>query len=99
MNFSIELPNGYTETIEQGLRAVRGISRQMAFGSGMSEAGIARLKEEIEAADAVVIGAGAGLSTAAGFEYSGERFRSLLGLLGAKHLLQPLCGPAEAVVP
>ncbi len=79
MNFSIELPNGYTETIEQGLRAVRGISRQMAFGSGMSEAGIARLKQEIESADAVVIGAGAGLSTAAGFEYSGERFRKYFG--------------------
>lgn len=32
------------------------------------------LKEEIEHADAIVIGAGAGLSTAAGFTYSGERF-------------------------
>ena len=35
---------------------------------------IARLKAEIEAADAVVIGAGAGLSTSAGFIYTGERF-------------------------
>lgn len=35
---------------------------------------ISRLKDEINAADAVVIGAGAGLSTAAGFTYSGERF-------------------------
>ncbi len=35
---------------------------------------IARLKAEIEAADAVVIGAGAGLSTSAGFLYTGERF-------------------------
>ena len=33
-----------------------------------------RLKSEIETADAIVIGAGAGLSTAAGFTYSGERF-------------------------
>ena len=32
-----------------------------------------RLKKEIETADAIVIGAGAGLSTAAGFTYSGER--------------------------
>ena len=32
------------------------------------------LKERIEQADAVIIGAGAGLSTAAGFVYSGERF-------------------------
>lgn len=34
-----------------------------------------RLKTELEAADAIVIGAGAGLSTSAGFTYSGERFR------------------------
>ncbi|HAJ97340.1 MAG TPA: Sir2 silent information regulator family NAD-dependent deacetylase [Ruminococcus sp.] len=33
-----------------------------------------RLKREIETAEAIVIGAGAGLSTAAGFTYSGERF-------------------------
>ncbi len=35
---------------------------------------IRRLKQEIETADSIVIGAGAGLSTAAGFTYSGERF-------------------------
>ena len=35
---------------------------------------IERLKTAIAEADAVVIGAGAGLSTAAGFTYSGERF-------------------------
>ena len=35
---------------------------------------IKRLKEEIKNADAIVIGAGAGLSTAAGYTYSGERF-------------------------
>lgn len=35
---------------------------------------ILRLKDEIENADAIVIGAGAGLSTSAGFTYSGERF-------------------------
>ena len=35
---------------------------------------IIRLKDSLEAADAVVIGAGAGLSTAAGFTYTGERF-------------------------
>ena len=36
---------------------------------------IERLKHELETADAIIIGAGAGLSTAAGFTYSGERFR------------------------
>ena len=35
---------------------------------------INRLKNEIKTADAIVIGAGAGLSTAAGFTYNGERF-------------------------
>lgn len=35
---------------------------------------INRLKKAIEEADAVVIGAGAGLSTSAGFVYNGERF-------------------------
>ena len=34
-----------------------------------------RLREELKAADAVVIGAGAGLSAAAGFVYTGERFQ------------------------
>ena len=33
-----------------------------------------QLKKKINDADAVVIGAGAGLSTSAGFTYSGERF-------------------------
>ena len=35
---------------------------------------IDRLKNEIDSADAIVIGAGAGMSTSAGFAYDGERF-------------------------
>lgn len=35
---------------------------------------ITQLAEKISSADAVIIGAGAGLSTSAGFTYSGERF-------------------------
>ena len=35
---------------------------------------IERLKAEIQGADAILIGAGAGLSTSAGLTYSGERF-------------------------
>lgn len=35
---------------------------------------IDRLKNEIDSADAIVIGAGAGISTSAGFAYDGERF-------------------------
>ena len=39
-----------------------------------TEDGIEKLHEALQEADAVVIGAGAGLSTSAGFTYSGERF-------------------------
>lgn len=35
---------------------------------------IQKLKNEVETADAIVIGAGAGMSTSAGMSYSGERF-------------------------
>ena len=35
---------------------------------------IAKLRDEIQNAEAIVIGAGAGLSTSAGFTYGGERF-------------------------
>ena len=38
-----------------------------------------RLKETLDNADAVVIGAGAGLSTSAGLNYSGERFEKNFG--------------------
>lgn len=40
---------------------------------------IDRLKEAIESADAVLIGAGAGLSSAAGLSYSGARFTRYFG--------------------
>ena len=73
-NLYDEMPNGYQESIQKGLSAVRYFSRNMSFGTGSKEERIARLKKEIEAADAIVIGAGAGLSTSAGMIYSGERF-------------------------
>ncbi|MBQ8073031.1 MAG: Sir2 silent information regulator family NAD-dependent deacetylase [Clostridia bacterium] len=43
---------------------------------------IQKLKESIQQADAIIIGAGAGLSTAAGFVYSGERFERTFGDFG-----------------
>lgn len=46
---------------------------------------IGKLKEEIEAADAVIIGAGAGLSTSAGFVYTGERFQKYFSDFAAKY--------------
>ena len=38
-----------------------------------------RLKQALQKAEAVIIGAGAGLSTSAGFTYSGERFEKWFG--------------------
>ena len=48
--------------------------RKKRQGVIIMEKKIQKLKERIQQADAVIIGAGAGLSTAAGFVYSGERF-------------------------
>lgn len=46
---------------------------------------ISHLKERVEAADAILIGAGAGLSASAGFEYSGERFDKYFSDFKAKY--------------
>ena len=73
-NISRELPNGYQETIENGIKAVRSFRRPMGMGKGEQKVQIEKLKKALQSADAMVIGAGAGLSTSAGFTYSGERF-------------------------
>ena len=46
---------------------------------------IKRLKKAVEEADAVVIGAGAGLSISAGFVYNGERFEKYFSDFGKKY--------------
>ena len=46
---------------------------------------IKKLKTSLEEADCVVIGAGAGLSTSAGFTYSGERFDKYFSDFGEKY--------------
>ena len=66
--------NGYTSSIQKGMSAVRSFRSGLSYGTGTREENIERLKQELDSADAVVIGAGAGLSTAAGLTYSGERF-------------------------
>ena len=44
-----------------------------------------RLRGALDQADAVIVGAGAGLSTAAGYTYSGERFERLFGDFAARY--------------
>lgn len=73
-NLYDEMPNGYQESIQKGLSAVRYFSRNMTFETGSKEERLSGLKKEIEEADAIVVGAGAGLSASAGLTYSGERF-------------------------
>ena len=46
---------------------------------------INRVKDLLKSADAVVIGAGAGLSTSAGFDYSGERFKKYFSDFAEKY--------------
>ena len=54
-------------------------SRLTRRSTATSSAQIDKLRAALDAADAVVVGAGAGLSTAAGYTYSGERFERLFG--------------------
>ena len=51
---------------------------------------IERLKAALQDCDAVVIGAGAGLSTAAGFTYTGERFEKYFSDFAAKYGIQDM---------
>ena len=80
-----EQPNGYTETISRGMAGVRMLSREMTRGRGTRAERIARLKTALGEADAVVIGAGAGLSTSAGLTYYGERFEKYFSDFAAKY--------------
>ena len=49
-----------------------------------------RLKAALQDCDAVVIGAGSGLSTAAGFTYTGERFEKYFSDFAAKYGIQDM---------
>jgi len=66
--------NGYRDSIERGMAAVRYFSSGVSYGKGNFEENVSKLQWELDKADAVIIGAGAGMSTAAGFIYTGARF-------------------------
>ena len=53
------------------------LKRKMNDSTNSYSDKILQIKEKIRQADAVIVGAGAGLSTAAGFVYTGDRFTSV----------------------
>ena len=59
--------------------------KKMNEFTGGSSDKTALIREKIQQADAVVIGAGAGLSAAAGFTYSGERFEKYFADFGENY--------------
>ena len=95
-NYS-ELPNGYLESINKGINAVRNFRGGMTEGNLSRDKAIARLKMEIETADAIVIGAGAGLSTAAGLPIVESASKSISEIL-RQGLGSVICIP-EASIP
>ena len=68
-------PDGYRQSIQMGMQAASRFSGRMIMADSAGEEQIAQLREVLDEAERIVIGAGAGLSTSAGFVYDGERFR------------------------
>ncbi|MBQ6150157.1 MAG: hypothetical protein IJJ03_00705 [Mogibacterium sp.] len=79
-----DMPDGYIESIRKGSAGVSRFRGGVYYGSRDRNAEIDRLMKEIETADAIIIGAGAGLSTSAGLTYSGERFMRYFSDFAAK---------------
>lgn len=69
----------------------------MNQGSPKVEEKLGRLKEVLHSADAVVVGAGAGLSSAAGFTYAGKRFEENFSDL-VSIWSQQTASPAQTVI-
>ena len=66
--------DGYRETIQKGISGVSSLAGTMSTGNYSKEEAIRHLKKAMQEAEAIVVGAGAGMSTSAGLTYSGERF-------------------------
>ena len=60
-------------------------NRKITTSIGNCSDKVERLARNLRESDAVVIGAGAGLSTSAGFTYAGERFQQYFQDFGAKY--------------
>lgn len=55
-----------------------------------------RLKDEIATADAIIIGAGAGLSASAGFDYSVNALKNTFPIF-TKNTVSPICTRADSI--
>lgn len=77
--------NGYEQIIQRGLIAARTFGKELSVGKGLKKDNIQLLKNVLQHAQAVVIGAGAGLSTSAGLTYSGDRFEKYFFDFAAKY--------------
>ena len=60
-------------------------SRIRIGNSTKPSSSLERLRQAIDSADAILVGAGAGLSTSAGFTYGGERFRQYFSDFAEKY--------------
>ena len=61
-NFSNKQKADYTKTLQKGISFVSGFRGGLTDDTGSREENIRRLRDEIKNAEAIVIGAGAGLS-------------------------------------
>ena len=77
-HFYGNMRNGYEEAIDKGIKAAYAFRRFTRIGAPREEA-LAKLRAELDTAEKIVIGAGAGLSTSAGHVYSGARFQRYFG--------------------
>lgn len=71
----ITRPNGYLESIDKGIKGIKMLSGSFSHGMASGNKNLLKLRSEIDKSDAIIIGAGSGLSTSAGFTYTGERFK------------------------
>lgn len=60
------------------------------FRISNTENNVEKLREALNQAEAVIIGAGAGLSTSAGFTYAGERFETYFSDFAAKYPIRDI---------